>query len=242
MDLAAEAAGTAVVAIDWAPGRARVADLTLQAADPAIVEAILAADKAGVDCPLGWPRAFVEFVVAHQAGPVTVPPDVLGRDWRRLLAYRVTDAAVREATGLIPLSVAADRIGHAAMRCAGVLSLLAAAGMPVDRAGSGVVVEVYPAASLRQWGLPYRRYKGTAHTEARARLVDGLLAAAPWLTLGPYEDACRRSDHALDAVVAALAARAAALGLATAPGPDLAAAEVEGWIALPTCAPADLAL
>jgi hypothetical protein len=30
------------------------------------------------------------------------------------------------------------------------------------------------------------------------------LAAAPWLTLGSYEDKCRPSDDALDAVIAAL--------------------------------------
>jgi predicted nuclease with RNAse H fold len=241
VDLAAEAARTAVAAVDWRPGTACVTSLTPAAADAVIVDAILGAEKAGIDCPLGWPRAFVEFVAAHQAGHVVVPQDVLGRDWRRLLAYRVTDAAVREATGLIPLSVSADRIGHAAMRCAALLAQLAAAGRPADRSGAGVVVEVYPAASLRQWGLPYRGYKGSANADVRSRLVDALLTAAPWLTLGAYEDVCRRVDHALDAVIAALAARAVALGLATTPGTHLADAEVEGWIALPTCALAELA-
>jgi hypothetical protein len=46
---------------------------------------------------------------------------------------------------------------------------------------------------------------------------------------------CRGSDHALDAVVAAITARCAAIGLATRPdGDQLAAARTEGWIALPT--------
>jgi predicted nuclease with RNAse H fold len=233
--LAAEAARTAVALVDWSPGGARVSGVLLEVADGAIVDAILGAQKAGIDCPLGWPRAFVEFVVAHQAGHVAVPSDVLGRDWRRLLAYRVTDSVVRESTGLIPLSVSADRIAHAAMRCAGLLSALAAAGRPVDRAGAGLVVEVYPAASLRGWGLPHRGYKRASNASARAALVDALLAAAPWLSLGAYADVCRRVDDALDAVVAALTARAVALGYATTPGPHLAAAEVEGWIALPTC-------
>ncbi len=50
-----------------------------------------------------------------------------------------------------------------------------------------------------------------------------------------YEDVCR-SDDALDAVVAAMTARAAALGQVTVPGSDDAAvAPHEGWIALPTC-------
>jgi Protein of unknown function (DUF429) len=58
-----------------------------------------------------------------------------------------------------PLSVAADRIGHTAMRCAGLLIQLASQERPVDRRGTGVVVKVYPAASLKQWRLPYRGYK-----------------------------------------------------------------------------------
>lgn len=74
------------------------------------------------------------------------------------MAFRTTDAAVRELTGqrLIPLSVAADRIGHTAMRCASLLAALASGGMQVDRVGTGLVVEVYPAASLWSWQLPHR--------------------------------------------------------------------------------------
>jgi len=69
-----------------------------------------------------------------------------------------------------------------------------------------------------------------------------LTAAAPWLELGGHGQACRRSDHALDAVVAALNARAAALGLTTTPAAkQLSAARTEGWIALPTGTLADLA-
>lgn len=52
-DLAAEAANTAVAALDWRPGEARPARLTLGATDEAIVEAILPATTAGIDCPLG---------------------------------------------------------------------------------------------------------------------------------------------------------------------------------------------
>jgi hypothetical protein len=98
-----------------------------------------------------------------------------------------------------------------------------------------VVVEVYPAAALKQWGLTYRGYKGTANASVRHRLVDTLTATAPWLTLGAHDQLCRRSDHALDAVIAALNVRAAALHLTTTPDPEqLGAARTEGWIALPT--------
>jgi len=74
------------------------------------------------------PGAFVAFVDAHQAGHVTVPEGVAGRDWRRRLAYRTTDEVVRAELKMIPLSVAADRIGHTAMRCAGLLARLAERG------------------------------------------------------------------------------------------------------------------
>jgi len=97
-----------------------------------------------------------------------------------------------------------------------------------------VVVEVYPAASLKQWGLPHRGYKRAENTITLGRLVDQLLAAAGWLTLGRHEQACRASDDALDAVIAALTARAAFQGLIIRPSPEqTAVARTEGWIALP---------
>jgi hypothetical protein len=87
---------------------------------------------------------------------------------------------------------------------------------------TGVVVEVYPAVTLQQWGLPHRGYKGPGNTSKLASLVDAVLAAAPWLDLGTAEPECRRRDDALDAVIAALAARAAMLGLVTLPSTEQA--------------------
>ncbi|MGC5015148.1 DUF429 domain-containing protein [Streptosporangium sp. DT93] len=235
VDLAAEAVRTAVAWLDWSEDGARVTRIEIQADDDVIVEAIMGADKAGVDCPIGWPDAFVDFVVAHRAGHVQVPGGVAGRDWRRNLALRVTDRVVHDLTGLTPLSVSADRIGHTAMRCAALLAELTRRGRPADRRGDGVVVEVYPAASLKRWGLPFRGYKRSANLAALGDLVDGLREAAPWLDLGPYERVCRASDDATDAVIAALTARAALLGLATVPaGEQTGPARTEGWIALPT--------
>jgi Protein of unknown function (DUF429) len=126
-------------------------------------------------------------------------------------AYRQVGSMTRRArTGLIPLSVAADRISHAAMRCAGLLAQLASQGQPVDRTGTGVVAEVYPAASLKQWELPYSGYKRPRDAPGLTALTDDLLASAPSLDLGEPDTLCRTSYHALDAVIAALTARAAA--------------------------------
>ena len=77
---------------------------------------------------------------------------------------RVTDLVVRQAR-LVPLRVSADRIGHVAMRCACLLARFAQQGHEVSRDGSGMIVEVYPAASLKVWELPYRGYKQPGDTQ-----------------------------------------------------------------------------
>jgi predicted nuclease with RNAse H fold len=235
VDLAAEPPGTAIAWVDWSVTGAGVRDLTCPATDDEVVAAIGQAGKAGIDCPLGWPAEFVAFIQAHQTGNLVVPDGIAGRDWRRRLAYRHTDLAVHEQTRLMPLSVSADRIGHTAMRCAAILARLGPSGQPLDRSGTGTVVEVYPAATLKTWNLPHRGYKRPPNRAALTRLVDALQQAAPWLSLGLHEPTCRRSDHALDAVIAALTARAAHLGLTTQPDQhQMRHAATEGWIAIPT--------
>jgi predicted nuclease with RNAse H fold len=242
VDLAAADERTAIALLDWSDRGAEVRALQRGVSDGELVEAIRAADKAGVDCPLGWPATFVAFLVAQQAGQLSPPPaEVDGASWRRGLAYRVTDQVVRAEAGLNPLSVSADRIAHAAFRCAALLARLADGGEPVDRAGGGVVVEVYPAAALRRWGLTHRGYKTPGRGVSHGFLLDELTAAAPWLDLGPFEPLCRTSHDAFDAVIAGLAARAAALGHVLPPdASQQEAARTEGWIALPTCGLSDL--
>jgi predicted nuclease with RNAse H fold len=241
VDLAADPAGTATAAITWSPSGAQVQLIALPADDNTIVELAAHADKIGIDCPLGWPDAFVSFVGAHRHGDVPIPEGIDAKQWRRRLAWRHTDEVARRLTGLVPLSVSADRIGHTAMRCAALQTRLAQAGRGVDRSGAGAVVEVYPAASLKVWGLPWRGYKTSSNRAALGIVVDRLRQAAPWLDLGGYEQLCRHSDHALDAVVAALTARAAVRGQVCRPDErELPAARTEGWIAIPTAALAAL--
>ncbi|WPO87708.1 DUF429 domain-containing protein [Herbiconiux sp. KACC 21604] len=196
-------------------------------------------EKLGIDCALGWPDAFVEFVGAHAAGRAVAGEVDGGMEWRRGLAYRETDRRAREVTGRWPLSVSTDRLGLTAMRCAGLLARLGESGVEVDRAGSGLVVEVYPGASLRLWGIDTRNYRVDA--EARRRALGELTDAAPWMDFGGFEELMIASGDAFDAVIAALAARSAAIGASEAPGPELRAqAAREGWIALPEGALRDL--
>lgn len=234
IDLAASPKKTGVAWVEWSGGKARVSKLLVGAADGELVEAMATADKTGIDCPLGWPREFVDFIVEHQDDHVDVDPG-LAADWRRRLSYRTTDLYVRRAVpGIQGLSVSADRIGVTTMRCAALLSQLAARGLAVERTGSGPITEVYPSASLVRWGFDHKRYKGTKAQPRRSQLVDELLSAASWLELGEYEEDCRASDDALDAVLASMTARAAALGLVEpVPAGSQVAAATEGWIALP---------
>ncbi len=121
------------------------------------------------------------------------------------------------------MSVSFDKLGATAARWAYLADVLACSGRPVDRAGAGTVVEVYPAASRTQWELGLERS------------MQGLLRSAPWLVCSEeYRSAYDASEHAFDALVAALTARAAALGLTVRPeGEEVALAEREGWIHLP---------
>lgn len=45
----------------------------------------------GIDCPLGWPDTFVEFLNAHHGNQLLVPEGVPSADWQRSLAYCGTD-------------------------------------------------------------------------------------------------------------------------------------------------------
>ena len=184
VDLAAQARKTAVAVVEWHAGRAVVERVAVGQDDAQILELIASSAKAGIDCPLGWPGPFIDFLVAQRDGRPLPPTDLAGR---RALAYRVTDLAVKADTGVLPLSVAADLIGHTAMRAVGILSQLAATGVPIDRAGAGLVVEAYPAAALRRWQLYRPRYKGPASRPVREELVHDLFAALPALQIGAPE-------------------------------------------------------
>jgi predicted nuclease with RNAse H fold len=234
VDLAATPERTALASIEWTGTGAVIQDVACPADDDRILDAIEQADKTGIDSPFGWPDAFVEFVTAHHAGRAGVPAAGTGGGWRRELTLRRTDLFVQETARVLPLSVSADKIAHVALRCVVLLARLDASGRPADRTGAGAVVEVYPGASLRSWGLYRRGYKRRSAPELLGRLADDLLAAAPWLDCGAHEAAIRRSHDVFDAVIAAMTARAAARCQTFPPGEeDLAAARAEGWIALP---------
>lgn len=106
----------------------------------------------------------------------------------------------------------------------------------MDRAGTGVVAEVYPAAALVVWGFEPAGYKRVAGLHKRKSLIAALEEATrDWLEVSEETvGLCEKSDDCLDALVASLIARAAAIGLSQHPPRDrLDQVQREGWIHLP---------
>jgi len=231
IDLASQPATTAGCVIDWAVTGATVRAVLVGLDDAAVVALVNGCEKVGIDAPFGWPAPFAAFVGEQAVGqPETVPWSPGRRD---ALRFRQTDFVVRGVLGRWPLSVSSDLIAITAMRCAGLLASLGVG----DRSGAGRVVEVYPAVALQRWSLPSSGYKGLAgRATALPNLFRALLAACPWLDVPePVARTCAASDHALDALVCALVARAVAIGATERPGDsEREHARVEGWIAIPT--------
>jgi predicted nuclease with RNAse H fold len=228
IDVASQPAGTAACHVHWEQGGATVISVEHDVDDSRLAALLVApVARIGLDVPLGWPDRFVEAVGRHHAGrPFGASPAAR-------LARRETDRWVQESIHQLPLSVSTDRIAYPAMRVARVLGELA--GAAVDRSGTGRIVEVYPAAALRQWGLPHRGYKGRAGRPALTALLDSLRQRSPWLTAGAATwSETTRTDHSFDALVCALVARARQLDLCHAiPDGMQDAAAREGWIAVP---------
>jgi predicted nuclease with RNAse H fold len=251
IDLAARDENTAMCVIDWDPGRVQVAAPAVDLDDDALLDAIADSDRAGIDAPFGWPQAFADAVAAHQADTgwpgrqEELPRLAADRArYRRTLTYRVTDLAVIDDLGVRPLSVSTDRIGVTTFRCALLLDRVThERGIPVDRSGvEGRVAEVYPAAALKAWGLPHKGYKRAAGAPRRRQLVEQLSRTLGRGFTDAAREACVASDHGLDALVAAIVARAVATGKTRAPARDqVAPARTEGWIHVPTCELAELA-
>ena len=230
VDLASQPKRTATCLIRWDRGSARVETLSLGATDADLHELFGHADKIGIDAPFGWPASFTRAVAAYSAKMIWPSADV------PQLRFRRTDEFVRERLGRWPLSVSSDLIAVPAMRAVRLLAEATATGDAIDRSGGGRFVEVYPAAALHVWGFPSRGYKRTKGATVRARLVSDLAEqTADWLTLSEEDRAsCTASDDMLDALVAALVARAAATGRCEPISPsDRQLAREEGWIALP---------
>jgi len=198
--------------------------------------------KVGIDAPFGWPEPFLDALAAYRAAPewpigMDDPPDEC--------RLRETDRAVYRRAKKWPLSVSANYIAMAAMRCASLLTDIGRHTGPegVARDGSGLCCEVYPDPALRYWTnhapeslAPRETYKGAAAAERRTALLAAIRAQLPIDDPDDRLEKVALEDDYLDALVCALVARAAELGVTHEPETKLERerAQVEGWIHLPS--------
>lgn len=237
IDLAAQPANTSACTIDWGPGRPIVSGLRARVDDEALLDAIDGADKVAIDAPFGWPDEFVDAVSAHRDRAGWPGSDEDQDLYRFRLSFRATDRRLIESGARRPLSVSTDLIGVVAMRCAFLLDRLAARGEPVDRAGSGTVVEAYPAPALTAWGLSAIGYKSRVGAARLPQLLSQLEEGLGGIEMTIQQRELAGSDHnCFDGLVCSLVARAAALGLTQPPdsGAEADRATREGWIHVPT--------
>jgi predicted nuclease with RNAse H fold len=227
VDLASKDRLTAGCLVDWQASPV-VVEVTRPLSDDAIAR--WARDPGvgvtAIDAPFGWPRAFVDALGVYSRGGVF--PDNGGDLW-----LRTTDHVVWAEAGRRPLSVSSDRIAYPTARAARLLSRLGP-GRPAHRDGSDGVIEVYPAAALASWGIDPGRYKQPDGLEVRRSLLSALVEALPGLDVGEHGAVLVATDHAIDALVAALVAGAHMLGQVRRPTEAQAIeAVIEGWIWLP---------
>jgi len=232
VDFASQNKNTAVCIINWDRGDLGV-ESVCTGIDDDFVRALAAnVNHLGIDIPLGWPIAFSDAVHDYVHGKPW--PNTYDHKNNKDFRYRRTDIWVKMDLKLSwPLSVSTDRIAIPAMRAA---SLFQSLDTPVARDGSGVVVEVYPAAALRSWKLDWKGYKKPEDSAKPEEILTAILGQ-----LGDgfnvdqeVQSRLHENDNALDAFISALVARAHAIRKChSIPDVDLAVALREGWIAVP---------
>lgn len=234
VDCATEPKATGLVRARWEPPLVRIVEAEPGAAD--LVERlgdwILASDRVllALDAPLGWPQDLGPALTQHRAGR-RLPGE------RSALFARRTDAFVHRTLGVKPLDVGADRIARTAHATLALLERLREqTRRPLNLAWSpeeldgAAVIEVYPLATLKAYGAPYRGYKRADQRAVRDEILETLGSR---LDAGGFKRAMRANPDVLDAAVCAVAAADFLAGL-TRPPPDRDVAEQEGWIWFPS--------
>lgn len=233
IDLSASPKTTAICRLVWTGTSATAEFESAPGTDDRIAETIARAERTGIDAPFGWPQPFVSAIAAHAKGRRWPGRGKSPEDFRRSLRLRRTDEVVVES-GITPLSVSTEKLGVTAMRCVLALDAADQAGATIDRSGvTGSVCEVYPAGALHAWRINRKGYKQAENPEARRRILRSLRTRFPGLEVDGREAVA--TDHALDALLCALVARAVLDGATNAPkaSADLELAQIEGWIHLP---------
>jgi len=179
-----------------------------------------------LDAPLGWPASLGEALVSHTAGqPIAAKPDELFR--------RVTDHIVKEKIGKQTLDVGADRIARTAYAALILLQeLREITGHMIPLAWhsrlehSVAAIEVYPAGTLRAYGLPASGYKKEDRRHVRHAIISGIRRH---IQLPDDLSILYDNSDVLDAAICVLAATDFLSGNVISPT-NQKTAQKEGWI------------
>jgi len=228
IDLSSQPRDTTACQINWnADGTPKVFEPFSCCDDTKLDELIQQSQVIGIDAPFGWPLAFASATSAWESESWTM-------ELRDELRFRETDRFVgqffkKQKFRLWPLSVSTDRIALPAMRAMALLKRHSVE----DKSGDGRFYEVYPAGSLKCWGLLRKGYKGGKGGAVKHRrdMLECLRLQFPAIVIS---DTYAETDHAFDALIASITACFAAFGKTHTPDDSQqGAARVEGWIHLP---------
>lgn len=179
-----------------------------------------------LDAPLGWPLDLGRTLHKHDAGaPISVKANRMFR--------RTTDRFVKREIGKQPLEVGANLIARTALSALEFLKELrqqTEESLPLAwNPGIGVgvcAVEVYPAATLKAYGVKVPSYKGTKGYAARQTILRFL---QKHMDLPEDVSLMETNDDALDASLCVLAGMDFLRDEVLKPS-DLELPKKEGWI------------
>ena len=192
-----------------------------------------------LDAPLGWPEGFGNKLARHQAG-LPIKRTCLETFFNRE-TDRIVHKCVNKCKGNKPFEVGADKIARASFVALEILGKVRqnqkSKGQDISIAWTPEIqgvqaIEVYPAATLKMYGYPNTRYKGTNDKDEREKIAKKLNRHFKPRIKQSHQERMLNTPHVLDAVVCILAALDFLTGDARGPenGLERKRAEKEGWI------------
>lgn len=206
-------------------------------------------DAAGIDAPFSVPRAFIPHEgyvgLLERIGSLSDPdgrPFLRSADFVKAISgvspplnppkpMSSTDAYWSQRGLNVRSTLWAGARGGAAMTAA-CFKLLHRAQRPIwpwAQESRGLLVEAFPMAQLKQWGLPYNEYgkQDRKGEMLRKQIIDGLRGR---IDLGWFNAILLSNADALDSVLCAFSGLAVKTSSIAVPPDD--SALLEGWVAV----------
>lgn len=179
-----------------------------------------------IDSPLGWPENLGKVLINHNAG-------IYIDEETDIIFSRGTDRCVKKYSKK-PLDVGADKIARTAHKALAILNeLRVKTKNPIELAWNSKqlndisVIEVYPAATLKQHGYKFNGYKGNKEKNLLNR-KEILKSIKNDIEIS-NELNIEQDDNTLDSVVCLIAAKDF-IESNVFPVENLVEAKKEGWI------------